>query len=152
MKLHTLSRSVMVALTALFLSLIAACGSDTTAGIEGSGSPVASAVTTTGRITGFGSIFVAGVEYNTATAQIRVDDQPATESELRVGHVVTITGTINPDGKTGTANQVTLTSDVRGDVGSVDVTRTRSSCSVRPYRSRPTLSSTRAPRRTISQA
>jgi hypothetical protein len=106
----------------MVLSLFAACGSDQTAGIEGSGAPVASAVTTTGRVSGFGSIFVDGVEFDTATAQIRIDDQPATEGDLRVGHVVTIVGTVNPDGKTGTASQVSLTSDVRGDVGSVDVT------------------------------
>jgi hypothetical protein len=121
MHFQHLSRGAVIGLAAMILSLTASCGSEETAGIEGSGAPVASNVTTTGRITGFGSIFVDDVEYNTATAQIRIDDQPATEADLRVGHVVTITGTVNPDGKTGTANQVTLTSDVRGDVGSVDV-------------------------------
>jgi hypothetical protein len=122
MRLHAARRGVTVCFAALLLSLIAACGSDQVAGIEGSGAPVASAATTTGRISGFGSIFVDGVEFDTATAQIRIDDQPATEADLRVGHVVTIAGTINPDGKTGTASQVTMTSDVRGGVGAVDAT------------------------------
>lgn len=111
-----------IAFVAVLLTLIAACGSDQMAGIEGSGSPVASDVTTTGRINGFGSIFIDGVEYDTATAQIRIDDQPATEADLRVGHVVKVIGTLAPDGKKGTAKQVTLTSDVRGDVASVDIT------------------------------
>jgi hypothetical protein len=62
------------------------------------------------------------VEFNTSTAKILIDDQAATEGDLRVGHVVTIVGTLAADGKTGTATQVTLTSDVRGDVGSVDAT------------------------------
>jgi uncharacterized protein DUF5666 len=104
----------------VLLTLLASCGADQVAGIEGSGAPVASDVTTTGRINGFGSIFIDGVEYDTATAQITVDDQPATEADLRVGHVVTVAGTLDPDGKKGTAKQVTLTSDVRGDVASVD--------------------------------
>ncbi len=103
----------------ILVNFIASCGPDQVAGIEGSGAPVASDVTTTGRINGFGSVFIDGVEYDAATAQIRIDDQPATEADLRVGHVVTLTGTINADGKKGTAKQVTLTSDVRGDVATV---------------------------------
>jgi hypothetical protein len=105
----------------ILVGFIASCGPDQVAGIEGSGAPVASDVTTSGRINGFGSIFIDGVEYDTSTAQIRIDDQPATEADLRVGHVVTLTGTLNAEGKKGTAKLVTLTSDVRGDVTSVDV-------------------------------
>jgi hypothetical protein len=112
----------LISFLAVLLTLLSSCGADQVAGIEGSGAPVASDVTTTGPINGFGSIFIDGVEYDTATAQIRIDDQPATEADLRIGHVVTVVGTLNADGKKGTAKQVTLTSDVRGDVASVDVT------------------------------
>ena len=48
----------------VLLTLLASCGADQVAGIEGSGAPVASDVTTTGRINGFGSIFIDGVEYD----------------------------------------------------------------------------------------
>lgn len=112
-----------IACAAMMSVLLSSCGSDQVAGIEGSGAPVAaSPVTTNGRITGFGSIIVDDVEYSTAGAQIRIDDQPASETELRVGHVVTLRGTVNADGRTGTANEVTFTSDVKGDVGEVDPT------------------------------
>jgi hypothetical protein len=111
----------LIGFVAVLLTLLASCGADQVAGIEGSGAPVASDVTTTGRINGFGSIFIDGVEYDTSTAQITVDEQPATEADLRVGHVVSIVGTLDPDGKKGKAKQVTLTSDVRGDITSVDV-------------------------------
>lgn len=121
MSLRPARFAALISLVAILLTLMASCGADQVAGIEGSGSPVASAVTTTGRINGFGSIFIDGVEYDTSTAQIRIDDQPATEADLRVGHVVTLTGTLNADGKKGTATQVILTSDVRGDIASVDV-------------------------------
>jgi hypothetical protein len=110
-----------IACAAMMSILLSSCGADRVAGIEGSGAPAAaSPVTTNGRITGFGSIIVDDVEYSTSGAQIRIDDQPASETELRVGHIVTIKGSVNADGKTGTASEVIFTSDVRGDVGQVD--------------------------------
>jgi hypothetical protein len=96
--------------------LLASCGGPTRlAGIQGSGSGVAS-----GPITGFGSIFVNGVEYVTSNAQIRIDDQPGAESQLLVGEVVTVTGSVNADGKTGTATQVTFSGDVAGPITRID--------------------------------
>jgi hypothetical protein len=102
--------------------LAASCGGDQMAGIEGSGAPVATSIVTTGRITGFGSIIVDGVEYATSAAAIRVDDQPATESQLHVGDVVTIKGTVNADGASGAATDVSYTADARGAVSQVDAT------------------------------
>jgi len=96
--------------------LPASCGGPTQlAGIQGSGSGVAF-----GPITGFGSIFVNGVEYATSNAQIRIDDQPGAESQLLVGEVVTVTGSVNADGKTGTATQVTFSGDVAGPITRID--------------------------------
>jgi len=112
-------------LTALFavcigiVSLFAGCGGDMTAGIQGSGRTVG--IAAVGPINGFGSIFVDGVEYSTGGAQISVDDQAATESQLRVGQVVTVKGTVNADGITGTANTVSFASDLRGPVAQVNV-------------------------------
>src|SRR6267378_3907561 len=72
--------------------LLTSCGGSGTpvGGIQGSGSTVAY-----GPVTGFGSIFVNGVEYVTSNAQIRIEDQPGTESQLLVGEVVTVTGSVN---------------------------------------------------------
>jgi len=103
---------------ALLLLLLTSCGGTLVAGIEGSGH--ASTATASGPISGFGSIFVNGVEYSTAGAHIQVDDQPATESQLYVGDIVTVTGTLNADGKTGTATQVNFGGNVEGSVDSVD--------------------------------
>jgi hypothetical protein len=97
--------------------LLASCGGPTQlAGIQGSGSPVVAS----GAITGFGSIFVNGVEYATSNAQIRIDDQPGAESQLLVGQVVTVTGSVNSDGTTGTATQVTFSGDVAGPITQID--------------------------------
>ncbi len=101
--------------------LLAACGGgDPVAGIEGSGIPVATAITSVGTITGFGSVIVDGIEYVTSDAQIRIDDQPAVESQLHLGDVVTVTGTVNADERTGTATEVTFGSDARGAIAHVD--------------------------------
>lgn len=101
---------------------LAACGVDQVAGIEGTGAPVASSVTSVGPISGFGSVIQGGVEYQTSGAAIQIDDQPGTEAQLQVGEVVTIKGTVNPDGTTGVATQVSFTVDLRGPVSQVDAT------------------------------
>lgn len=69
-----------------------------------------------GVITGFGSVYVNGVEYNTDTASIYVDDAPAAESSLKVGMVVTLVGTINENGVTGSADIVATKTEVEGMV------------------------------------
>ena len=100
---------------------LVACGVDQVAGIQGSGSPVATGVTSVGPISGFGSVILGGIEYATSGAQIHIDDQSATETQLRVGHVITLRGTVNADGKTGTATDIAFVSDARGAVTTVDI-------------------------------
>jgi hypothetical protein len=67
-----------------------------------------------GQITGFGSIFVNGVEFETTDSDITFDGAAGTESDLRLGMVVTVTGTINPDGLTGTADSVSVEEVIQG--------------------------------------
>lgn len=100
--------------------LLTSCGPGTqVAGIEGTGAPAA--VTATGPVTGFGSIFVNGVEFTTTGAQIQIDDQPGSESQLAIGEVVTVTGTLNSNNTTGTATHVTFLGNVLGPVAQTDV-------------------------------
>ncbi len=67
-----------------------------------------------GRVTGYGSIFVNGIEYETDQAEFQVDDRSATQQDIAVGMVVRVNGTINPDGVTGEAYQVTYSSQIIG--------------------------------------
>jgi hypothetical protein len=90
-----MNRTFQTILAGVALLLSSCGGSQMVAGIEGSGSPIVAS----GAISGFGSIFVNGVEYATTNAQIDIDDQPGTESQLLVGEIVTVTGTVNADGK-----------------------------------------------------
>ncbi|HYB65339.1 MAG TPA: DUF5666 domain-containing protein [Steroidobacteraceae bacterium] len=107
---------ILLAASALLLT---SCGPGQVAGIEGTGAPAP--VTATGPVTGFGSIFVNGVEFTTTGAQIQIDDQPGTESQLAIGEVVTVTGTLNANNTSGTAAQVTFLGNVLGPVAQVDV-------------------------------
>jgi hypothetical protein len=73
-----------------------------------------------GQITGFGSIFVNGVEFETTDSSISLDGASGTESDLKLGMVVTVTGTINPDRLTGKADTVSVEEVIQGLVQAND--------------------------------
>ena len=111
--------AVVALLTAVFVT---GCGggggAGAVAGIDRGG-------ITVGSVTGFGSIFVNGVEYSTSGATIIVDDQPGTESDLRVGQIVRVEGSVDASGVRGTATRVTFADQVDGPVQSVDLAANR---------------------------
>src|SRR4051812_37264952 len=88
------------------------------AGIQGSG--FSYRMTTRGRITQFGSVFVNGVEFDISGAQIRIDARPASESGLHVGQVVTVKGDVNADASAGLAREVSATSAIIGPLAEAD--------------------------------
>lgn len=74
-----------------------------------------------GPISTFGSIVVNGVRYETNSAVFMFDGVAGTEDDLKVGQVVAVKGTINDDGTTGTADEVTFDDSVKGPVESIDL-------------------------------
>jgi hypothetical protein len=109
--------AIALALGALVLS---ACnpGMEETAGIDRGG--VTMPVTAQGPITGFGSIIVNGVHYDVDHAMIRIDDAPATASDLALGQLVTVVGERDDAGAVGVADTVSFLTNARGLVQSVD--------------------------------
>ncbi len=104
---------------ALAMALLASsCGSGITAGIEGTGATVASV--SAGAISRFGSIFVNGVEYDTTTAAVSIDGQSAAASDLQVGQVVVVQGSLDPGGIKGKAAQVAFDTSVQGPVAAAN--------------------------------
>src|SRR5210317_1740351 len=87
-------------------------GGGDTGGIDGRGTPVFAQ----GSITGFGSIIVNGVKYETEGTEFEIDGETGTEAELEIGDVVSISGTVNDDGISGTATTVTFDDVVEGPV------------------------------------
>lgn len=59
-----------------------------------------------GVIAAKGSIFVNGVEYDTTSATITVNDLAATEVDLRVGMLVDFKGEVDTSSGTGTASGI----------------------------------------------
>lgn len=99
--------------TALGVMACGGGGGDQFAGIDRLG-------VSNGAITGFGSIFVNGVEWETTDANISLDDNPGTESDLRLGQVVTVRGKLSADGTRGDADSIDFDNEVEGPVASID--------------------------------
>jgi hypothetical protein len=91
-------------------------GDNQVSGIDRGGITIAQ-----GPINGFGSVIVNGVRYSTTGATITIDDQPGTESDLRVGQVVRVEGRLDAGGATGTATRISYDDDVEGPIESIDV-------------------------------
>lgn len=78
--------------------------------------------TSTGTITGFGSVFVNGVEYETSSSAITDDDNiELSEDDLSLGMIITIQGSINDDGVTGVANSISYSAEFKGYIDSIDL-------------------------------
>jgi len=113
-KLFRTFRNARLAIV-LCSSLLVSCGDLTTAGIGGTG-------ITSGEITGFGSIFVNGVEFNTDNSQFEVDGEvfatqfEAIQAGLAVGMVARIDGITDASGVTGTATLVVYDDEIEGPV------------------------------------
>lgn len=83
--------------------------------------PATRNATVVGPVTGFGSVFVGGVRFDVAAAQVASEDQPAWRAEdLRLGMVVQVQGAIGSDGLSGTAFQVRAFGEVRGPITRLD--------------------------------
>jgi hypothetical protein len=104
-------------------ALIAACGGGggggggtiADAGIGGSG------ITSVGVVTAVGSITVNGVKFDTQGATVIVDDAHGQDSDLKIGLVANVTGTLNRDGVTGKATRVEINNELKGSTDSAPV-------------------------------
>ena len=88
------------------------------AGIDRTGAPRAQAF---GRIASFGSVVVNGVRYDTSNAQFIIDGVVGSQSDLSVGDVVAVQGSIDATTVAGTANVVIFDDLVEGPISAVDL-------------------------------
>jgi hypothetical protein len=78
-----------------------------------------------GSVSGFGSVIVNGVHYETEGAVINVNGGPATEGDLRVGYVVVIQAITPAEGSGAQASTIDFSHDVIGPLSAVDVVNNR---------------------------
>lgn len=111
-----MSRITCSTLTGVVLALLAAATA--TAGIDRSGLRRSQGTIT--RIE-TGLIVVNAVEYATGTSTVVVDGRSVTSSNaLRLGEVVSITGTVDSGGATGTAQDIAFDDSVQGPITQID--------------------------------
>lgn len=101
----------------LLVFLLTACSSSQGPGIERGG---AVPTVSFGEISAFSSVFVNGVRYETGNATITVNGQNATETDLAVGHVVQVEGTVDVSQASGIATRITFDSNVVGAIATID--------------------------------
>ena len=97
--------------------IVSACGgsSSQSAGIGGTGIVAKGYVQ--GKVTGFGSVFVNGVEFDTDASSFIVDgNSAATQDDLAVGMIVTLEAETEDGSYTGKALQVVYDDEVQGPV------------------------------------
>jgi hypothetical protein len=75
---------------------------------------------TVGTITGFGSVHLNGMKFETTSTSIDVDGRPGVQSDLHVGDVIEVKG--HHDGATGKdiAEQIEFRSNVQGPLSAID--------------------------------
>jgi len=100
LKTNTLTAAILTALIG-----VAGCSSS-------DDSSSSSAANVSGIITGFGSVYVDGVEFETDGASITIDGVPATEQDLHVGMLVHLEG--SDDGTNGNATSISFEDEVEG--------------------------------------
>ncbi len=85
-----LGKRISVLAMATLLAGLGACGGGS-GGSKDSVTP-ATGTLSAGVITGFGSVYVDGVRYDTTSAQVTMDGETATQSQLKVGQYVEVKG------------------------------------------------------------
>ncbi len=115
MKYRKTKSLTLALLTALGAASCGGGGSSNLAGIGGTG------IVAVGQITGFGSVFVNGVEYFLKNdSQLLVNNTPVGQSDLKLGMVVTISGSLGSNGQ-ATIDKLVYNAEVRGPIGNITI-------------------------------
>ncbi len=114
--LNVFKRVILRLLILLTIPLaVTSCGSG---GGQSAGGGIGGTGIYAGEITDFGSVWVNGIEFfETSQSSITVDDTAAlNEGDLKIGMYVTLRGTLNLDGVTGTYDSIDYDDDIEGPI------------------------------------
>jgi hypothetical protein len=110
---------IRLGIAALAGVVLAACGGGDASAPTGPNDTQQNVVVT-GAITGFGSVFVNGVRFDTSGATIRKDGIASSQSGLRVGEIVTLRGRIDERTGAAFADSIEQDNEVEGPITSID--------------------------------
>jgi len=108
------------ALTLLALLTLASCGGSIEGDSLASGGIGGTGTISIGPISALGSIFVNGIEFDTDQATVEFNGANTDAGMLKVGMVVTVEGTVNEDGRTGTATSVVYGDNLQGPISAIN--------------------------------
>lgn len=80
--------------------------------------------TAVGPISGFGSVIVNGVRYNTDSASFDIDGSPGSQSDLSVGQIVIVKSTTDASGQ-AVAENIIFEDIVEGPIDAIDIAANR---------------------------
>ena len=83
------------------------------------------AITAHGVITGLGGVTVNNVRYATNATNVMVNGQPGALSDLRHGQIIKVSGRINSDGQSGTADSILFDANLIGPLENLDAANGR---------------------------
>src|SRR5512135_1809081 len=109
---------------AVLAALVAGCGGGGGSSTDGTKPPPAASTKTTivkGAITGFGSVIVNGVRYDSDSATVRIEGKPASVMDLKVGEVVRLVAEKDAQG-VPRAKSIDQDHLIQGAVQAVDLT------------------------------
>jgi hypothetical protein len=116
------SRNLLATLCMLALVACGGGGDTALSGINGGGiAGINGGGIAVGPVTGFGSVFVNGTEFSTTGSTITIEGASASESQLKIGQMVEVRGTINASAGTGTASSIAANNQFVGPVQSIDM-------------------------------
>ena len=116
-------KKLLITLIGVFL--IAGCGSSSSGTAPDIQAPTTTDVVTTGTITGFGSVIANGIHFNTDTATVTMNGEPGSLSDLRVGMMVSIRGTVNDETGAAVASQIMFSHEAEGPVRNINTLQNR---------------------------
>lgn len=82
--------------------------------------PAIEPISAVGVVTALGSVTISGIQYETNAAAVTMNGQPAEFSDVELGQIVSVEGTIEVSGPRGTANNVDYEATVIGPVENID--------------------------------